>query len=234
MLTRQHAAFQFEIFKAVAILGRFRQTHHRLAGERLLMAQVIPVVATRRTFQIGQIGFGAIAQVEEIAQHGDRIALFARAEQFAHRHVQRFAEQIQQRRFQRRHGIHPQFKCPGTFAKGIEIDRLVALVHALDHFIQPRHLLADHLRDGIHQGLVDHLAAGGFPDAGIPGVIGQHHDIAGKPGVMRAADVQQHAVLTGNRDNLHFGYNRARLHTHYERSATGFSSIRLISPTSTR
>jgi hypothetical protein len=31
--------------------------------------------------------------------------------------------------------------------------------------------------------------------AGVAGVIGQHHDIAGKPGVMRPTDVQQHAVV---------------------------------------
>ena len=179
------------------------------------MAQVIPVVAARRTFQVREIGFGAIAQVEEIAQHGDRIALFSRAEQFAHRHVQRFAEQVQQRRFQRRHRIHPQFKGPCAFAEGIKIGRLVAFVHALHHFVQARHLLTHHLRNGIHQGLVDHLAAWRFTYAGIPGVIGQYHDIAGKPGVMRATDVQQHTVLAGNRDNLHFSDDRAGLHTHH-------------------
>ncbi len=99
------------------------------------MAQVIPVVAAWRTFQIRQIGFGAIAQVEEITQHGDRITLLARTEEFAHRYVQRFAQQIQQCRFQRRHGVHFQFKRPCTLAEGIEIRRLVAFVDLLHHAV---------------------------------------------------------------------------------------------------
>ncbi|MOA10127.1 hypothetical protein D3C78_1300040 [compost metagenome] len=46
-------------------------------------------------FQIRKIGFSPIAHVKEISQHRHRIALFARAEQFTHRDVQRFSEEIQ-------------------------------------------------------------------------------------------------------------------------------------------
>ncbi|MNP13963.1 hypothetical protein D3C76_1062680 [compost metagenome] len=76
MLTRQHAAFEFEIFKAVAVLRGFSKTHHRLAGERFLMAQAIPVMLTGRFSQIRQIGFLPIADVEQIPKYGDCIALF--------------------------------------------------------------------------------------------------------------------------------------------------------------
>ncbi|MNN62126.1 hypothetical protein D3C81_1774040 [compost metagenome] len=59
------------------------------------MTQVIPVMIARRAGEIGQIGFLAIAHVEQIPEHSDGITLFARPQQFAHRHVQRFTEQIE-------------------------------------------------------------------------------------------------------------------------------------------
>ena len=77
LLARQHTAFEFEIFKAVAILRSLSQTYHRLTVHRLLVTQVIPLMVTRRAIQIRQIGFTAISHVEQIAEHGDRIALLA-------------------------------------------------------------------------------------------------------------------------------------------------------------
>ena len=92
LLAGQNAAFQLEVFEAVAILRRLCKAYHRLARERLLMTQVIPLVAARRAFQIRQIGFRPVANVEQIAQHRYRITLFAWPQQFADRHVQRLAQ----------------------------------------------------------------------------------------------------------------------------------------------
>ena len=64
LLAGQHAALQLEILKAVAILRSLGQPHHRVAGERFLVAQVIPVVIARGSSQIGEIGLSAIANVE--------------------------------------------------------------------------------------------------------------------------------------------------------------------------
>ena len=77
----QYAAFEFEIFKAIAILCRLCQTHHRLAVHRFLMTQVIPGMLTLLARLIRQIGFRAIADIEQIAQHGNRVALFTRPKQ---------------------------------------------------------------------------------------------------------------------------------------------------------
>ena len=77
LLTWQHAAFEFEIFKTVAILRGFRQTHHGIAVECFLMAQVIPVMVARCGLQIRQIGFGSVAHVEKITEHGHCITLLA-------------------------------------------------------------------------------------------------------------------------------------------------------------
>ena len=92
LLAGQHAALQLEILKAVAILRRLGQPHHRVAGERFLVAQLIPVVFAPGASQIGEIGFIAIANVEQIAQHGDRIALFAGPQQLADRDIERLTQ----------------------------------------------------------------------------------------------------------------------------------------------
>ena len=55
------------------------------------------------------------------------------------------------------------------------------------------------------QRLPDALAAGDFTDTGMPGIILQNHDIAGKKRAMCPAEVKQHAVKTGDRNHSHFG-----------------------------
>ncbi|VGP13632.1 hypothetical protein SB00610_01110 [Klebsiella quasipneumoniae subsp. similipneumoniae] len=164
--------------------------------------------------QITKVGFLPIADIEQVAQHGDGITLLARPQQLADRHIEHLAEQIEQRGLQRRYRVDFQFKGPRPFAKGVEIRRLIAFVYLLHHAIQSGDLLTYHLRDRRQQRLVDNLTARGFAHAGVAGVIGQHHDIAGKPGVMRPTDVQQHAVVSGHRNDLHLCDNRAGLGSH--------------------
>ena len=234
LLAWQHAAFEFEIFKTVAILRGFRQTHHGVTVQRFLMAQVIPVVIARRGLQIRQIGFRAIANVEEITEHGHRVTLLAWPQQFADRHVERLAQQIKQCGFQRGHRINAQFESPRAFAKGIKVSGLIAFVYLLNHIVHPGHFLTKHHRDGINQRLVDNLSARRFTDAGVAGVVSEDHDVAGKVRVMRAANIEEHTVMSGDRNDLHVRDYGAGLCRHDSCPATGFSSIRLISPTSTR
>ncbi|VAO00405.1 Uncharacterised protein [Klebsiella pneumoniae] len=172
LLAGQHAAFELKVFETVAILGGFRQTHYRLAAQRLLVAQAVPFVIARRMVQIAKVGFLPIADIEQVAQHGDGITLLTRAQQLADRHIKHLAEQVQQRRFQRRHRVNLQFEGPRPFAEGVEIRRLIAFVHLLHHAIESGDLLAHHLRDRRQQRLVDDLSAGRFADAGMAGVIG--------------------------------------------------------------
>ncbi len=157
---------------------------------------------------VGQIGFAAVADIEEIAQHRHLVALLAGTEQLRHRHTEALAEQVEQRRLQRGDRVDAQLEGPGAFAEGVEIGRLVAFVHLLHQPVHARHLLAFDLRDRLDQRLVDGVAARRFADTGMSGAVGQHHDIAGKAGVMRAADIQQHAVVSGDRDHLHAGNHR--------------------------
>ena len=163
---------------------------------------------------IRQISFTPIANVKQVAPHRDLIALLTRPQQLGHLHAEALAEQVEQRRFQRRHRIDPQLKRPGAVAEGIEIRRLVTFVHLLHQPVHARHLLPFHLRYCRDQRLINGFTARRFADAGVTGAVGQHHDIAGEAGAVRAADVEQHAVVTRHRDHLHVGNYRGTLRIH--------------------
>ncbi len=139
--------------------------------------------------EIRQVGFAAIADIEEVAQHRHFIALLTWPQQLRHRHAQRLAEQVEQRRFQRGHRVDAQLECPGALAEGVEIRRLVPFVHLLHQTVHPRHLLPFYLRNRRQQRLIDGLAARRFAHAGMACAVGQHHDIARKAGAVGAADV---------------------------------------------
>src|SRR5450631_4537619 len=76
---------------------------------------------------------------------------------------------------------------------------------------------ADNLTGGIFEDLADPGAARNLAGAGMPGVVGQQHYIAGEVGRVGPAQVQQHAVAAGNRNHTHAGYTRrgTRMARHY-------------------
>ncbi len=61
---------------------------------------------------------------------------------------------------------------------------------------------------GVFQGLANALAARHFTDAGVAGVVLEDHDVAGEKRAVGAAQVEQHAVVAGHRNNLHAGDDR--------------------------
>ena len=69
------------------------------------MAQAQPVVLRIGLAGVRQVGLRAVADEEQVAQHLHRVALLALAEQRRHRHAEMLALQIEQRRFDRRHGV---------------------------------------------------------------------------------------------------------------------------------
>ena len=60
----------------------------------------------------------------------------------------------------------------------------------------------------IFQRLADAFAAGNFADAGVAGIVLQHHDVAREERPVRAAQVEQHAVMAGDRHDPHRGDDR--------------------------
>ena len=113
------------------------------------------------------------------------------------------AQQIQQRAFQRRLDMHGGAQVEGLQAApaGIAVGETAA--HLAENIVPGAQTGADHQVAAVFQGLADFLAARHFAHAGIAGAVGQDHQIAGEIGAMRARQVQQHAVLSGHRNDFH-------------------------------
>jgi hypothetical protein len=83
----------------------------------------------------------------------------------------------------------------------------VALCKALAHRAQQRVVSAYGLaldqRAGVFQGLADLLAARHLAHAGAAGRVAEDHQIARKKRPVRPAEVEQHAVVAGHRNDLH-------------------------------
>src|SRR5690606_6648899 len=78
---------------------------------------------------------------------------------------------------------------------------------------------AEHPGSRIFKGLANGFAARHFPHADMAGAVPETQDVAGKPGAVGTAQVEQHAVLPGDRDHLQVGNHRGALmyrvaHTH--------------------
>jgi hypothetical protein len=69
--------------------------------------------------------------------------------------------------------------------------------------------LADDQRLGFHQRLVDAFAAGHLPCPRASGAIGENDNVASEERAMRAAEIEQHAVLTGDRYDSHRSDDRS-------------------------
>ena len=77
----QHAALELEIGETIKVVRGFGEAHDRLRRERRFVAQAKPIVLRACPVGIGQIGLAAVADIEQIAQRLDRMALNAFAQQ---------------------------------------------------------------------------------------------------------------------------------------------------------
>ncbi len=181
------------------------------------MAQVVPILTGAG--QIGQVGALAIAYIEEVGQHRHRVTLLAAAQQLGHRHLQVLAEQVEQRGLDRgdhvvqaqvdlvrlaQHGglgfgghlVSGRLRGAGGIAgNGIPQTVECAVVEA--------DRLVDDQRPAALQRLADAFATRYFADAGVTGIVGKQHQVAGEVGGVCAAEVEQHAVVAGHRNDLH-------------------------------
>ena len=191
--------------KSVVRLSRFGEAHYGLRRQRLIVAQTEPVDIGVRLRPIGQIGLGAIADVEEVAEHCHGLALLAFAEQRRHRYAEMLAEQVQQRRLQRGNGMncHALIESLQSASAGIAFGEIFAR-GVEDCVVRPDRTANDQFA-GVLQGLPDPLAARYLADAGMAGAVAQDHDVTGEERRVRAGKVQQHAVVAGHRDNAHLG-----------------------------
>ena len=212
--TRQHPALQFEIVKTVLLVGRFRQTDHRIRGHRLFMAQAIPVALLIRLALVRQRGQLAVADEEQVAQHLNFCALLPITQQGGDVNAQMLTQQIEHRRFNTGHHVNSGAQVEGlqTAATRVTVGKFVT--YGVKNVFIGAEGLPHHQRDRLFQCFTDLLATRDFTYPGVTGVIFDDHNITGEERGMGAAQVHQHAVMASNRDNLHGGHNRSSKRAH--------------------
>jgi hypothetical protein len=209
VLGAHHAALQLEVAEAVFVDGGRGQLGDRFRAQGFAVAQPVPAVAFAAI--VGQVGALAVADVEQIGQHGDVAALLAVAEQFAQRHAEVLAEQVEQGGLHRRdHVLHAQVDFVRLLHDGRFGARGDLMAGAGNRRAQPVQAAvvapdfgADDQRHQPFQGLQDAVRAGHLAHAGMPGAVFEQHQDAGEMRCVGAAQVEQHAVAPGNGNDLH-------------------------------
>ena len=150
---------------------------------------------------IGEVGLGAVADEEQVAQRLHTRALLTVAEQRRDRHLEVLAEQVEQRRLDGGHRVHgdAQVEGLGAAATGVAVGEGAA------HVVEDRVVVADAAagddRAGVLEGAADGLAAGDLADTGVAVGVGEDQQVSGEERAVRAAEVQQHAVAPRDRDH---------------------------------
>ena len=212
LLAAQHAALELEVFKAVLFPQGLGFLHNALRGQDLLPAQAEPGVGAAALVQVRDAGgrvLRFVRDIKQVAQHLHLVPLPALAQQLADGHAGKLAHQVQ-------HGaLDGPLALDDKFQLG-DVQRLDALavvpgagfgqpVDRLQHLAVAGHRLAHHQRfDRIEAG-AGIVAAVDLADAGVAGAVLQNDQVAGKAGRVRAAERHKHAVIPGNRDDLHAG-----------------------------
>ena len=205
LLTAQHAAFEFEVLETIARVSRFSQPHDATRIHGRLVAQAQPVVTGVGLAVVGQVGALAVGHIKQVAQHRDLAALLALAQQGRHGHVQVLSQQVQQRAFHGGDGMDGHAQVKGLQATATTV--LVGKSHAqgVQNLVPVTHRLAQYQGLGVLQGQADFFAAGHFAHAGVAVAVGQDDQVAREKRAVSAAQVQQHPVMAGHRDDLHAG-----------------------------
>jgi hypothetical protein len=200
-LGAQGAALQLEVVEAVARVRGFGEPDDRVGGERLFVAKAQPVVVAVGGAGVRQVGPGLVADVEQVAEHLDRVALLAFAEQRRDRNAEVLAEQVEQRRFDGGDGVDRRAQVERLLAAAAAVAIGKARVHLLQQPLPGADRLADDDLARVFERLPDLLAARHLADAGAAGAVGGDQQVAREERAVRAAQVEQHAVAAGDRDD---------------------------------
>ncbi len=129
------------------------------------------------------------------------------------------AKQIEQRRLQCGDGMHGDTQVEGLQAAACRVAVGERLPGAVEHAVVVADGVPEHQGSRIFKGLTNGFAARHFAHADMAGAVPENQDVAGKPGTVGTAQVEQHAVLPGDRNHLQVGNHRGALmyrvaHTH--------------------
>ena len=97
----EDAAFEFEIIKAITRMRRVGEAHDAVHRQRLFVTQSQPVIFRIRCAEIRQVRFLAIANVKQIAERFDGVALLAFTQQCRDGNLEELPQQVEQRAFNR-------------------------------------------------------------------------------------------------------------------------------------
>jgi hypothetical protein len=112
------------------------------------------------------------------------------------------AEQIQQRRFNGGDGVDRDPKIERLLAASGRVAIGELRANGGKNVVAGADGLTDDEVTGVFQRLPDFFAAGNFADAGMAGIVGEDDDVPGEERRMRAAQIEQHAVAPGDRNDL--------------------------------
>ena len=189
-------------------MGRFGEAHHGFGGHGLLVTHAEPVVVGVRFAAVGEVGFVLIADVKQVAKHLHFIALLAFTEQCRDWHVEVLTEQVEQCGFEAGDRVNSDAQVEGLQAAAAGIAVGKGLTDLIEHLLIRADRAADDQAACVFQRLANALATGYFTDTGVAGVILENDDVAGKKRPVGAAQIKQHAVVAGHRNDLHVSDDR--------------------------
>ena len=141
----------------------------------------------------------SVADEEQVAEHLDLGPLLARAEQSRHRLVEMLAEEVEDRRLKSRDRMnrHPEVKRLQSTPAGIPIGE--GLTDGREQLFVATDLLSDEKGRRVLDRLPDLLTARHLAETGMTGAVCDQDDRAGEERPVCPAQVEQHAVMTGDR-----------------------------------
>ena len=117
----------------------------------------------------------------------------------------KLAEQIEQCTFDRRDGVNRRAQIEGLNSAPASIAVAETFTDGIENRVVAAKVLADDKGFCLFERLTDFFTAGNFADSGLAGGVFQDDNIAREERPVRAAQIEQHAVVSGNRDDEHFG-----------------------------
>lgn len=157
-----------------------------------------------------------VGDVEHVAQHLHFLALLAFAQEGAHGDAQVLPQQIQHGALDGPLAFDHKFQLGNV--QGLDSLAVIPLrpgaeaVNVPEHLTIGGHRLALHQRTHRVQALAGIFPAVDFPQAGVPGAVGQNDQVSGNAGSVGAGKGHEHTVIACHGDHLHLGYHRAVFH----------------------
>ena len=169
------------------------------------MAQAQPVVAGIGFTPVRQVCALTIGDIKKIAQHCHLVALLPLTQQGCNGHVQVLPQQVQQRALNGGNGMygHPQVKSLKTTTAAVTVCKSHA--QSVQYIVPTTQSLSQHQRRGVFECEANFFAAGHLAHACVTVAVCQDDQIASKKWPMGTAQVEQHAVVAGHRNDLHAG-----------------------------